>query len=56
MCLNGTSEANDGKKWRMVAESILDGATKKNAACIAIRMCSLLERLKGVKGNKKHAK
>jgi hypothetical protein len=56
MCLNGTPEANDGEKRRMAAESILDGTTKKSLACEAVRMCSTTERLKGVKGDKKHAK
>jgi hypothetical protein len=49
MCLNGTPEANDGEKRRMAAESIVDGTTKKSAACEAVQMCSLLERLKGGK-------
>jgi hypothetical protein len=55
-CLNGTPEANDSEKRRMAAESILNGTTKKSTAREAVRMCSLSERLKGVKGDKKHAK
>jgi hypothetical protein len=56
MCLNGTPEANDGDKRRMAAESILNGMTKKSIACEAVRMCSMSDRLTGVKGDKKHAK
>lgn len=56
MCLSGgTPNTNDWEKQHMVAESILDGTTKKSAAGeeVGVMMCTgiLLERFKGVRGN-----
>jgi hypothetical protein len=54
MCLIGTPEANDGPRMMQAASMLENAAT--SLAAESVRLCTEESRVRGVKGNTKHAK